>query len=503
MRIGVKVEKPETYSGEKSRDLDTWLFQVREHLDITTIPARGHVPYAASLLRGNAALWWREVCEDNRRPATWDEFGRMLRDQFRPEDYGRRGRDELATMRQGSRESVADFVARFRATCLRVPDLAEAEKLDRFTRALVQDVRLQVELRGPQNFHDAAMYAERADAVLTRISGQDARKPWSKGHKGGFVQRSPMQNRGAGEPSARMEGGPEPDGIRNGAEEDFIPRGNGKAARRERLLLLQEAQRWTCGKRLSREEKACGKRKESLGITVVPGEVTEERRRNKKLQFSRNLGQVGQLSTEAAAAKKKKEPVDTGELVSVDTGPVKETDEVETADEEIPAGCKLLSIEGLLNGFPVKFLIDSGATDCFVSTAFVEEKKLEMNKRNEKVKINLADGTTRVSTKYVKQACVSLDEHMEFLDFTVINISNYEAILGKSWLDRWNPAINWKENSLQWKMGKRVIKVTGLSETHTADTASSLFDVKMTVETAFGSKNAQNCKNRASLFNGG
>ena len=56
MRIGVKVEKPETYSGEKTRDLDTWLFQVREHLDITTIPARGHVPYVASLLRGNAAL---------------------------------------------------------------------------------------------------------------------------------------------------------------------------------------------------------------------------------------------------------------------------------------------------------------------------------------------------------------------------------------------------------------------------------------------------------------
>ena len=72
---------------------------------------------------------------------------------------------------------------------------------------------------------------------------------------------------------------------------------------------------------------------------------------------------------------------------------------------------------------------------------------------------------------------------MEFLDFTVINIPNYEAILGKSWLDRWNPAINWKENSMQWKMGKRIIKVTGLSEAHTAMNASSLFDLKMTVET--------------------
>lgn len=208
MRIGVKVEKPETYSGERSRNLDTWLFQVREHLQITTIPAPRHVPYAASLLHGNAALWWRETCESHRRPATWDDFCRMLREQFRPEDYGRRGRDELATMRQYAKESVADFVFRFRAMCLKILDLSEAEKLDRFVRALAQDIRLQVELRGPQDFHEAAMFAERADAVLTRVSGQDTCKPWQKGQKGGFVQRPPLPNKG--ESSAQGGGGPEP-----------------------------------------------------------------------------------------------------------------------------------------------------------------------------------------------------------------------------------------------------------------------------------------------------
>ena len=101
----------------------------------------------------------------------------MLHEQFRPEDYGRRRRDELATMRQSGRESVADFVFRFRATYLKILDLSEAEKMDRFVRALAQDVRLQVELRGPRDFHEMAMFAERADAVLTRISSQDARKP--------------------------------------------------------------------------------------------------------------------------------------------------------------------------------------------------------------------------------------------------------------------------------------------------------------------------------------
>ena len=56
MQMGVKVEKPEAYDGDKSRDLDTWLYQACKHLNLTIIPERGHIPYAASLLRGNAAL---------------------------------------------------------------------------------------------------------------------------------------------------------------------------------------------------------------------------------------------------------------------------------------------------------------------------------------------------------------------------------------------------------------------------------------------------------------
>ena len=113
-------------------------------------------------------------------------------------------------MRQYGKESVADFVFRFRATCLKIPDLSEAEKLDRFVRALAQDIRLQVELRGPHDFHEAAMFAERADAVITHVSGQDTRKPWQKGQKGGYMQRPPLQNKSIGETSAQGSGGPEP-----------------------------------------------------------------------------------------------------------------------------------------------------------------------------------------------------------------------------------------------------------------------------------------------------
>ena len=177
---------------------------------------------------------------------------------------------------------------------------------------------------------------------------------------------------------------------------------------------MQEAECRARCEELPDEETACGKRDESLGVTVAPSEAISADG-VQKAAVQQESGQVGQLSTEAAAdEKKKKKPVDSGELVSKEAEPVKETNDNSDAEEEILADCILLCIEGFLNGFPVKFLIDSGATDCFVSTAFVEEKELELNKRKEKVKINLADGTTRVSKLYIKQACVNFEEHQEF-----------------------------------------------------------------------------------------
>ena len=80
--------------------------------------------------------------------------------------------------------------------------------MDRFVRSLAQDIWLQVELHGPQDFHEVAMFAERADVVITHVSGQDTCKPWQKGHKGGFMQHPPLQNKG--ESSVQGSGGPEP-----------------------------------------------------------------------------------------------------------------------------------------------------------------------------------------------------------------------------------------------------------------------------------------------------
>ena len=68
-----------------------------------------------------------------------------------------------------------------------------------------------MELRGPQNFHEAAMFVKQVDAMITRVSGQDTRKSWQKGYKGGLPQQHHAQVKSSGgETSASGFGGPEP-----------------------------------------------------------------------------------------------------------------------------------------------------------------------------------------------------------------------------------------------------------------------------------------------------
>ena len=63
-----------------------------------------------------------------------------------------------------------------------------------------------------------------------------------------------------------------------------------------------------------------------------------------------------------------------------------------------------------------------------------------------------------------------------------MKLPKYEVILGKFWLDRWNPLINWKENKIQWKVGSRVMEITGLQNAQEKEKISSLFHLGSYVE---------------------
>ena len=79
------------------------------------------------------------------------------------------------------------------------------------------------------------------------------------------------------------------------------------------------------------------------------------------------------------------------------------TNEVGLSGDGIdPPSSVLLCILGKVNGIKVTFLIDSGTSECFLSTTFVKKNKMKTVKAKEKLRIQLADGTIRVSNFIVE-----------------------------------------------------------------------------------------------------
>ena len=80
---------------------------------------------------------------------------------------------------------------------------------------------------------------------------------------------------------------------------------------------------------------------------------------------------------------------------------------------------------------------------------------MKICKKKEKLKIFLADGSEKISSQCLQNICVDLGEHVEYLDFFILDLPKYDVILGKSWLDRWNPLIDWKKNQVTLHVGKK------------------------------------------------
>ncbi len=171
----LKPEKPSTFSGLKETTRVTvWLFEVVSYFNAVSChdPSQ-RIVYAAALLRGPAAVWYRNHKTTVERSTaqdftTWDAFSNALINEFHPANYQRVARDKLASLVQ--RNSVQNYAYQFRLAILDIDNISEEEKIDRFLRGLKPAIQRELELRPPATLQEAISIAERVDAVDYRMS---------------------------------------------------------------------------------------------------------------------------------------------------------------------------------------------------------------------------------------------------------------------------------------------------------------------------------------------
>ena len=90
-------------------------------------------------------------------------------------------------------------------------------------------------------------------------------------------------------------------------------------------------------------------------------------------------------------------------------------------------------------------LLDSGATGCFIDRDFVKANSMTTRTLSTPIPVHNADGTingTGTITEVV-DLILRYQNHLERTLFAVTGLGSQDLILGHSWLQKYNPEIDW------------------------------------------------------------
>ena len=109
----------------------------------------------------------------------------------------------------------------------------------------------------------------------------------------------------------------------------------------------------------------------------------------------------------------------------------------------------LLTLQGRIQGNPVKVMIDSGASGMYLNKETAKRLKI-ITSPTEAKKLIVADGTTQEINRKT-HISLQMGNYLEELDLNIANIPQHEIILGKQWLQKNNPTIDWRTGTVTIK----------------------------------------------------
>ncbi len=163
-----RLSPPSRYAGGYKVDVSDWLFEVSNFLEATGVSNDQKLPTTIALLTGPAAKWWQNV-QSLHQDIGFEAFKQLLVKQFSVVDRERDARDQLFKLKQV--RSLRAYSNEFRTLIIQVPDMNEADKVDRYIRGLKdRNVKAQVLLKKPENLESAILVAETLDSVYFSVN---------------------------------------------------------------------------------------------------------------------------------------------------------------------------------------------------------------------------------------------------------------------------------------------------------------------------------------------
>ena len=164
----------------------------------------------------------------------------------------------------------------------------------------------------------------------------------------------------------------------------------------------------------------------------------------KTLQVSIHLHESGRW-THSFTSRKRRCPATLGTVQLANnaqsTGPILSSE---------PSTCFTIPLRVKFDDHSIRVsaLLDSEASACFIDKDFAERHKLPLVTKKWPVSVEVIDGRPLVSgdvTQETKALDIYIDKHRSTVVFNVIKSPTNLVILDLSWLDRYNPDIDWKK----------------------------------------------------------
>lgn len=119
----------------------------------------------------------------------------------------------------------------------------------------------------------------------------------------------------------------------------------------------------------------------------------------------------------------------------------------------------LVVVPGWILGKRLNLLVDSGATASFLDETLTKKAGWTLVDKVTPDRVKLADGHTQQSRSLVDQIPIRIGSFVDRQSFHVTNLHGYDGILGKDWLTRVNPVIDWKTNEIKVNQQGKSTKV--------------------------------------------
>ena len=121
-----------------------------------------------------------------------------------------------------------------------------------------------------------------------------------------------------------------------------------------------------------------------------------------------------------------------------------------------------MEVDGISQGKPVRFLIDSGSSHSFLSPFTVKRMLLQPQPSGKKLRVSLANGTTILTDKLSIEIDFQLGGFPAHQEFRVLKMGQFQGILGMDWLKRSKAVIHCGRGTLSfWDYNNDHAQVSG------------------------------------------